>query len=246
MEPVPKLRPESLVARIVAELQENPDAQRMLLRVLLTNEFLGMPARLDRIERDVAELKVDVAELKVAVAGLQTDVAGLKTDVADLKTNGASLKATNDKLVDDMGEVKGQTLELHTLRKIRSLVCQKLWLRRPKVLQSALQPAADDFDDAVARAADDGRIGERQENRILATDVILQAQRRRERTPVWVAVEVSYRVHAHDIDRARVAAETLATVFGQAVVAVVVGRLIDPVDRRRAADGGVEYLEIPA
>lgn len=239
MEPVPKLRPESLVARIVAELQENPDAQRMLLRVLLTNEFLGMPARLDRIERDVAELKVDVAELKVAVAGLQADVAGLKTDVA-------GLKATTDKLVDDMGEVKGQTLELHTLRKVRSLVCQKLGLRRPKVLQSALQPAADEFDEAVARAADDGRIGERQENRILATDVILQAQRRRERTPVWVAVEVSYRVHAHDVDRARAAAETLAAVFGQAVIAVVVGRLIDPVDRRRAADAGVEYLEIPA
>lgn len=158
----------------------------------------------------------------------------------------AGFAAIADQLVDDMGEIKRHTLELYTLFKVRSLVCQNLGLRRPKVVQSALQPAADDFDDAVARAADDGRIGERQENRILATDVILQAQRRRERTPVWVAVEVSYRVHAHDIDRARVAAETLATVFGQAVIAVVVGRLIDPVDRRRAADAGVEYLEIPA
>ena len=61
---------ESLVARIVAELQANPRAQRLLLRALLTNEFLGMPARLDRIEKDVAELKADVA--------------GLKTDVAEL------------------------------------------------------------------------------------------------------------------------------------------------------------------
>ncbi len=166
--------------------------------------------------------------------------------MAEFKGDMAGFAAIADQLVDDMGEIKRHTLELYTLFKVRSLVCQKLGLRRPKVLQSTLQPAADDFDDAVARAADDGRIGERQENRILATDVILQAQRRRERTPVWVAVEVSYRVHAHDIDRARVAAETLATVFGQAVIAAVVGRLIDPVDRRRAADGGVEYLEIPA
>ena len=38
--------PESLVARIVEELRANPAAQRLLLRTLLTNEFLGMPARL--------------------------------------------------------------------------------------------------------------------------------------------------------------------------------------------------------
>ena len=47
---------ESLVARMIAELQANPEAQRLMLRALLTNEFLGMPARLDRIEKDVAEI----------------------------------------------------------------------------------------------------------------------------------------------------------------------------------------------
>ena len=56
--------PESLVARIIAELRANPDAQRLLLQALLTNEFLGVPARLDHIEKDVAEIKADVAELK--------------------------------------------------------------------------------------------------------------------------------------------------------------------------------------
>ncbi len=66
-----RLDPTSLVARIIAELQANPDAQRLLLRTLLTNEFLGMPARLDRIEQDIAELRADVA-------GLKTDVAYLK------------------------------------------------------------------------------------------------------------------------------------------------------------------------
>ena len=54
------LDPESLVARIIAELQANPHAQRLLLRALLTNEFLGVPARLDRIEKDVAELKAEM------------------------------------------------------------------------------------------------------------------------------------------------------------------------------------------
>ena len=66
-----QLDAESLVARMIAELQANPEAQRLMLRVLLTNEFLGMPARLDRIEKDVAELKADVAELKTRMTSLE-------------------------------------------------------------------------------------------------------------------------------------------------------------------------------
>ena len=62
-----QLDAESLVARMVAELQANPEAQRLMLRALLTNEFLGMPARLDRIEKDVAELKARVTSLEAKV-----------------------------------------------------------------------------------------------------------------------------------------------------------------------------------
>ena len=65
------LDPTSLVARIIAELQANPDAQRLLLRAILTDEFLGMPVRLNRIEKDIAALKADVVELKADVAYLK-------------------------------------------------------------------------------------------------------------------------------------------------------------------------------
>ncbi len=73
-----KLNSESLVARIIKELQANPDAQTLLLRALLTNEFLGIPIRLERVEADIVELKADVAQLK-------TDVAVLKEDVLEMK-----------------------------------------------------------------------------------------------------------------------------------------------------------------
>ena len=66
-----QLDAESLVARMIAELQANPEAQRLMLRALLTNEFLGMPARLDRIEKDVAELKTRVASLEDKVTSLE-------------------------------------------------------------------------------------------------------------------------------------------------------------------------------
>ena len=47
----PKLDPDSLVGRIIDELRANPDAQALLLRALLTGEFLGMPTRLMRAWR---------------------------------------------------------------------------------------------------------------------------------------------------------------------------------------------------
>ena len=219
-----RLDPESLVARIIAELQANPEAQRLLLRALLTNEFLGMPARLDRIEKDIAELKTDVAKLK-------TDVAELKTDVAKLKT--------------DVGTLKGSDLEMKVHRRIQPLLSQHLELRRVRIIQSAVHQAPEDFTELVATAADEGRISVSQEHRIIATDVILCGQRRRDRAPVWVAVEVANRIDADDIVRSRTSADTLAAVLGEEAVPLVAGKRIDAADRKRAAAAGVRYLEVP-
>ena len=123
--------PESLVARIVEELRANPAAQRLLLRTLLTNEFLGMPARLQNIERDVAELK-----------------------------------ETTRRLENDMGYLKGSDLEMKVHRRIRPLLSQELGLRRARIVQSAIHQAPEEFEAAVARAADEGKISEEQEDRI--------------------------------------------------------------------------------
>ena len=208
--------PESLVARIIAELQANPEAQRLLLRALLTNEFLGMPARLDRIEKDITELKTDVAELKTDVAKLQTDV----------------------------GTLKGSDLEMRVHRRIQPLLSQHLELRRVRIVQSAVLQAPEDFTELVATAADEGRISVPQEHRVIATDLIVRGQRRRDRTPVWVAVEVAHRIDAEDIVRSRTSADTLAAVLGAEAVPLVAGNRIDAADRKRAAAAGVRYLEI--
>ena len=219
-----QLDPESLVARIIEELRANPDAQRLLLRTLLTNEFLGMPARLQNVERDITELKADVSQLKA--------------DVAELKT-------TTGNLVNDVGYLNGSDLEMRVHRRIRPLLSQHLGLRRARIVQSALHQAPDDFEARVAQAADEERITGEQEHRILATDIILQA-RSRDRGPVWIAVELANRINGADISRSRQSADTLAAVFGDDALPVIFGQRIDPADRQRAEGAGVRYIPLSA
>ena len=215
------LDPESLVARIIAELQADPDAQSLLLRALLTNEFLGMPIRLERIEADVAELK--------------TRMTSVESDLAELKT-----RMTNVEI--DLAVLKGDMLEVKIHRRIRPLLSQRLGLRRARILQSPLQDTHPELFEPVEEALDTGGIDDRQETRINATDLIVQAQRKADRAPVWVAVEVSNAISQRDLERARQAAEALSAVFLQDTLAVVVGYRIQPQDQRRGDEAGVQAL----
>lgn len=211
------LDPTSLVARIIAELQANPEAQQMLLRAMLTNEFLGVPARLDRIEKDVAELKADMAEVKTNVARLTKDV--------DL--------------------LKGSDLEHRLNRKIRALASQRLKLRGIEAIQTPGQWPNRDFLKAVEEALEDGRITAEQGSRIDATDFILNARRIADRVPVWIAIEASHTVHGSDINRARASADALRAVFRTDVVAVAAGYRINAANTERAKAAGVAYLGVP-
>ena len=211
-----QLDPTSLVARIIAELQANPDAQRLLLRAILTDEFLGMPVRLNRIEKDIAELKADVAALKA-------DVVELKADVAYLK---------------------GSDLEHRLQRKIRPLISQALTLRRAVIVHSPVVDTKREFIERVEDALESGLITDEQDARIEATDFILHAQRRVDRVPVWVAVEASSKVHAYDIERTRATADILRSVFDADAIPVVAGHDIDVPDAERAKAQGVRYLQV--
>ena len=218
-----RLDPKSLVARIIAELQANPDAQRLLLRALLTNEFLGMPARLDRIEKDIAELKADVAELK-------SDMVGVKAGQASLMANVAYLK--------------GSDLEYRLHRKVQALVCQAFALRRPQTVKSQVTDADKGFLARLDEAIENGRITKEQDARIEATDFILQALRRADQVPLWIAVEASNKVHDKDIRRVRATADALRAAFDEEALPVVAGYEMDEPEAKRAKAAGVEYLQV--
>ena len=242
---VGKPDPTSLVARIIAELEANPAAQPLLLRALLTNEFRGMPLRLDRIEADIREMKVDIRRLKTDVAELKTDVAELKTDVAELKTDVAELKTDVAELKTDVAALKGDCLEFKLPRRIRAFLSQKLALRGVRIMQSALGlEQVNELSEAVDLAADAGAITDDEETRVLETDLILRARRKSDRSTVWVAVEASHTIDGYDIDRARTSANILQRMFSADSVAATVGYGVRAGEQRRAEEQSVEVFVI--
>ena len=80
--------PESLVNRIIAELEARPEVKPALLRALLTDEFLLLPAKVDRLMElipAVEKLQEDVSELKAGYTRLEAGQAQLVEDVSELK-----------------------------------------------------------------------------------------------------------------------------------------------------------------
>jgi len=220
-ETIPQLDSESLVARIIDELQANPDAQTLLLRALLTQEFLGMPIRLERVEADVAELKERMGRVEADIAELKSDVAELKNDVASLK---------------------GDMMEMKLDRKVRPRIIQHLSLRQSVVVQSPVQEPKPEFFDQVDKAVAAGVINSSQEARLYDTDFILQARRRADGVPVWAAVEASNTIGQHDLKRVGQSAAALQAIFEQDVLAIAIGYHIHPQDRQSAEAEGIHII----
>lgn len=146
---------------------------------------------------------------------------------------------------DDLGWLRGKAYETDLSRTATSLLNREFGFRRVRVVLGnviAMPRYAEDFHEKVAAAADDGLITDEQFQRIFATDVIVHCRRSGEAEPTWVAMEVTARVDADDIHRARRSAEALRNVFGEEALPVVVGERIDPPYATLARESGVTCI----
>lgn len=63
---------ETLVNRIIAELRADPAAQSMLLKAMLTGEFLGIPVRLDGIEETLKSIQASIGAIETRLDRIET------------------------------------------------------------------------------------------------------------------------------------------------------------------------------
>ena len=208
------------VAQLTARLEEFIAEQREINRVFAE--------RLTRLETDMSEVKATTARL-------ETDVAELKTDTAELKVGLRRLAGT-------VGRLQGAELERKIHANIAGMVCTPLGIRRPRVLKSILAATVPELFDLLDPALDDGRINRAQFDSLMQTDIILAA-REGNAQPVYVAIEISRTVHDEDLERARERADILAAASGVSALALVIGYIIPPPQRRKAAELSVHLME---
>ena len=208
------------VSRLTTRLEEFIAEQREINRVVAE--------RLTRLETDMAEVKADTAELKVGLRRLEGTVG--------------SLQGTVGSLAGTVGRLQGAELERKIHANIAGMVCTPLGIRRPRVLKSILAATVPELFDLLDPALDDGRISRTQFDSLMQTDIILAA-REGNAQPVYVAIEISRTVHDEDLDRARERADILAAASGVSALALVIGYIIPPPQRRKAAELAVHLME---
>ncbi len=208
----------------IRALRENPDFRDAARRELLSAELLELPAVVaafkaefdefrSKTESDISELKADVAELKTDVAELKVDVAELKTDVAELKTDVAGLKV-------DVSGLKGRVFGMEIDRTLLPLIVRELRMRRTRVVRLAeYNRASEVFNESAWDAHDAGIISDREYDRLIVTDLIVQGiLKDNPATTVFAVAEASYTADEDDIDRILQSAEVVQKVFPDAAV----------------------------
>ena len=246
------LNPESLVARMVAELNENPEARSILLRTLLTDDFLmlpakvdrlmDLPARVERLERDVSELKAGQARLEADVSDLKAGQAKLEAGQAKLEAGQAKLEAGLSRVEGRVGNLRGRNYEHRITRFITNTANHKLNMRDVRVVWSEYIPHSDDLSVQILDAEDQGIITAEQGQNLGNTDIVLTGRRRSDLTEICAVIEISLTIDASDISRVADRAKTFALITQQPVTPVVIGDSITVQDRQRAETTGVTVV----
>ena len=215
------------LARLTARVEEFIAEQKE------TNKLIA--ERLARQEADTAELKADVAELKATTGRLETDVSGLKDDVSGLKDAVGRMQGT-------VGRLEGAELERKVHANIAGLVSNPLGIRRPRVLKSLVLSTVPELFDILHPAQDDGRIDRDQFDSLMRADIIMSG-RDLAAQPLYVVIEISRTVHDDDVTRARERADIMAAAGGEPTLALVIGYIIPPPQRRKAEELGVHLMQ---
>ena len=228
---------DSVVARIVAELEHNPDARTLLLRTLLTEDLLELPPRVDRIEERLLALIEQVAEngrliaensLLIAENGRQIDALTQKVGTMDGK----------------LGNLTGEFAERKVHANIHSILAQHLQapLRSRKILKSVYIDVDQSLREAIQDAAEDGLIDDAARIGAFATDIIIGCGRRGERENIYLVGEISRTINNDDITRAYERARTIGVATGSETMAAAIGGFVAPPQTRLADELGVHIL----
>ena len=208
---------------LVRILEEKPEWRAELRRLVLTEELLSLPEQVAALR---AETERRFQEMAATVDKLAREVARLGIGMGDLVK-------TQKRLIIDVADLKGDSLE----RRYRE--------RAPAyfggLIRGARALTTEDLDGLLESAVDLGRLSEDEAKEVLHSDVVVRGRRREDDSEVYLVVEVSSGVGSGDVERAARRAEILSR-SGVAALAVVAGERITADASRRAREMHVRQV----
>ena len=229
----------SLVNRIIAELEARPEVKPALLRALLTDEFLLLPSKVDRLMDlipAVETLQQDVSELKEGQARLEERQSGLEAGQARLERG-------QQRMGGELSNLTGSQYQRHVAEIGYRLVRRELGIQDAHLLDADSAPGRRMIIDISDAAEAAGRITVAESDEVILSDVILTGVDETSQ-PVQVLLEVSLTVQQHDIERAEARARILEKASGIRTLAGVVGETIPEEERTRAQGRGVTCFTV--
>ena len=227
------------VRDLVRLLDERPEWRAEVRRQLLSDEFLAMPEQIAHQRTDIQRIEEQIAEVRLRTERAEEQIAELRLDMErrfrsieeqiakqrlatearfeQVEDQIAALTRTVDTLRDDVGELKGDSLERRYREKAGAYFGGLL--RRTHVLTD--DELSEMLDDAVER----GVLTENESDEVTWADAVVRGRRRGDRAPVVAVAEVSWGVGVKDVERAvrradlvaRLGVTTLPVVGGKAV-----------------------------
>jgi len=208
---------------LVRILEEKPEWRAELRRLVLTEELLSL---LEQVAALRAETERRFQEMAATVDKLAREVARLGIGMGDLQR-------TQKRLIIDVADLKGDSLE----RRYRERAPAYFGglIRRARALTT------EDLDELLEPAVDRGHLSEDEAKEVLHSDVVVRGRRREDDSEVYLVVEVSSGVGPGDVERAARRAEILSR-SGVAALAVVAGERITADASRRAREMHVRQV----
>ena len=146
-----------------------------------------------------------------------------------------------------MVDLKEIALESKLYNRGISSIATLLKVRNGRRVRAAeLDDNSVSFNRAIEEAEDQGILSEREYERLLDTDMIVQCSRRGSSQPAYVAIEATYGVTNSDISKVKCSESALRRVFPDAEVHTIMYFANDlPEDvRQRCADENVHLIQV--
>ncbi len=213
-----ELPPDSLAERLIAEIQADPRVRQLVLRALLTEEFLAMPARLEQLASDFYEFREATDErfrqvdqrfdrVEGRLDTMQEQLDTMQGSIDGLRSDLNSLRGTLDNM-------RGNTYEERCASNLRITLSEHF-------VDLALFDRAE-YQDALLAARRSGRIDRDELVDANHVDIVCQGRWFEDGQRTMGVVEASITMNQDDVDTARRRANILRRVLDGQIQAFVI------------------------